>query len=48
VLLRGGPTHSGEFRQQLERLSDQFTVVAWDIPGCGRSSDPPEQVQIRD
>jgi pimeloyl-ACP methyl ester carboxylesterase len=48
VLLHGGPTHSGEFRQQLEGLSDKFTVVAWDMPGCGQSSDPPEQFRIRD
>jgi pimeloyl-ACP methyl ester carboxylesterase len=27
---------------QLEALSDEFTVVAWDAPGAGRSSDPPE------
>jgi pimeloyl-ACP methyl ester carboxylesterase len=28
-------------RRQLEDLSDEFTVVAWDAPGAGRSSDPP-------
>src|SRR5579859_4871903 len=48
VLLHGGPTHSGEFRQQLEGLADQFSVVAWDMPGCGQSSDPPEHFRIRD
>jgi pimeloyl-ACP methyl ester carboxylesterase len=30
------------WRRQLEELSDEFTVVAWDAPGAGRSSDPPE------
>jgi pimeloyl-ACP methyl ester carboxylesterase len=30
------------WRGQLEGLSDRFTVVAWDMPGAGRSSDPPE------
>jgi pimeloyl-ACP methyl ester carboxylesterase len=30
------------WRRQLEELSDQFTVVAWDAPGAGGSSDPPE------
>jgi pimeloyl-ACP methyl ester carboxylesterase len=30
------------WRRQLEGLSDEFTVVAWDAPGAGRSSDPPE------
>jgi pimeloyl-ACP methyl ester carboxylesterase len=48
LLLHGGPTHSGEFRQQLEQLSDQFTVIACDMPGCGQSSDPPQDFRIRD
>jgi len=43
VLLHGyvgdGPT---TWRRQLERLCDQFTVVAWDAPGAGGSADPPE------
>ena len=43
VLLHGyvgdGPT---TWRQQLDGLSDAFTVVAWDAPGAGRSGDPPE------
>ena len=43
VLLHGfvgdGPT---TWRPQLDGLSDEFTVVAWDAPGAGRSSDPPE------
>jgi pimeloyl-ACP methyl ester carboxylesterase len=43
VLLHGyvgdGPT---TWRRQLERLCDEFTVVAWDAPGAGRSTDPPE------
>jgi pimeloyl-ACP methyl ester carboxylesterase len=30
------------WRPQIESLSDEFTVVAWDAPGAGRSSDPPE------
>jgi pimeloyl-ACP methyl ester carboxylesterase len=30
------------WRPQLDALSDEFTVVAWDAPGAGRSSDPPE------
>jgi pimeloyl-ACP methyl ester carboxylesterase len=44
VLLHGyagdGPT---TWRRQLDELSDEFTVVAWDAPGAGRSSDPPER-----
>ncbi len=34
----GRATWSG----QLEDLSDEFTVIAWDTPGTGGSSDPPE------
>lgn len=33
----------GTWRAQLDALSDEFTVVAWDAPGAGRSSDPPEE-----
>jgi pimeloyl-ACP methyl ester carboxylesterase len=44
VLLHGyvgdGPT---TWRPQLDGLSDEFTVIAWDAPGAGRSSDPPER-----
>ena len=42
VLLHGWPCNSREWRRQIEDLSGEFTVVAWDTPGCGRSSDPPE------
>ena len=45
VLVHGyvgdGPT---TWRQQLEALADDFTVVAWDAPGSGTSSDPPEGI----
>jgi pimeloyl-ACP methyl ester carboxylesterase len=27
---------------QIEGLADEFTVIAWDAPGAGKSSDPPE------
>jgi pimeloyl-ACP methyl ester carboxylesterase len=47
VLLHGyvgdGPT---TWRQQLDGLSDEFTVVAWDAPGAGRSTDPPERIGL--
>jgi pimeloyl-ACP methyl ester carboxylesterase len=36
------------WRRQLEGLSDEFTVVAWDLPGAGRSSDPPPSFGIAD
>jgi pimeloyl-ACP methyl ester carboxylesterase len=49
VLLHGyigdGPT---TWRRQLDELSDEFTVVAWDAPGTGRSSDPPERFGLDD
>ena len=46
ILLHGGLSDSREWRRQLEGLSDEFTVVAWDAPGCGQSSDPPETFRL--
>jgi pimeloyl-ACP methyl ester carboxylesterase len=47
LLLHGyvgdGPT---TWRPQLEALSGAYTVIAWDAPGAGRSSDPPESFGI--
>jgi pimeloyl-ACP methyl ester carboxylesterase len=34
------------WRQQIDALSNQFTVIVWDAPGAGRSSDPPESFGI--
>ncbi len=48
VLLHGWPTNSREWRRQLDALSDEFTVVAWDAPGAGQSSDPPEDFRLAD
>ena len=49
VLLHGGlGLDSREWRHQLAGLSDEFTVVAWDMLGCGQSSDPPEGFQASD
>ena len=45
---KGTVTDSREWRRQLDELSDEFTVVAWDAPGCGRSSDPPETFSLPD
>jgi pimeloyl-ACP methyl ester carboxylesterase len=33
---------------QIEALSSDFTVLAWDAPGSGRSSDPPETFRAAD
>jgi pimeloyl-ACP methyl ester carboxylesterase len=47
VLLQGfvGDARS-TWRRQIDELSDEFTVVAWDVPGAGRSSDPPESFTL--
>jgi pimeloyl-ACP methyl ester carboxylesterase len=42
VLLHGILQDSRAWRAQFADLRDEFTVVAWDAPGCGRSADPPE------
>lgn len=48
VLLHGWPNNSREWHRQLDALSDEWTVVAWDAPGAGRSSDPPETFRLAD
>jgi pimeloyl-ACP methyl ester carboxylesterase len=41
VLLHGIPSDGRVWSRQLAGLADEFTVIAWDAPGCGRSSDRP-------
>jgi pimeloyl-ACP methyl ester carboxylesterase len=48
VLLHGGLGDSRGWPDQLRDLSDEFAVVAWDAPGCGTSSDPPETFGLPD
>ncbi len=48
VLLHGAFSDSREWRRQLEGLSDEFTVIAWDAPGFGQSSDPPASFRALD
>ncbi|HET8908604.1 MAG TPA: alpha/beta hydrolase [Ktedonobacterales bacterium] len=49
VLLHGAfGFDSQSWRRQIDALSDEFTVVAWDMPGCGQSSDPPENFLATD
>lgn len=48
VLLHGAVSDSREWHRQIDSLSEDFTVVAWDAPGCGRSSDPPETFRLPD
>jgi pimeloyl-ACP methyl ester carboxylesterase len=46
VLLHGFTQDSRVWQPQIEGLSDQFTVIAWDAPGAGQSSDPHEPFGI--
>lgn len=48
VLLHGGLSDHREWRPQIDDLSDRFEVVAWDAPGCGGSTDPPEPFRMPD
>jgi pimeloyl-ACP methyl ester carboxylesterase len=48
VLLHGGMEDSRSWRWQVDALADEFTVLAWDAPGCGRSSDVPESWRMPD
>ena len=48
VLLHGFVGDSREWRRQIDDLSAEFMVVAWDAPGSGRSSDPPETFRLSD
>ena len=48
VLLHGFVGNSREWRKSIDTLSDEYTVVAWDAPGAGRSTDPPESFRLSD
>jgi len=48
VLLHGFIQDSRVWAPQLADLSDRFTVIAWDAPGAGQSSDPPPTYAISD
>jgi pimeloyl-ACP methyl ester carboxylesterase len=48
VLLHGAASDGREWLPQLDGLSDRLTVVAWDEPGAGRSSDPAEDFGLAD
>ncbi|HEY6556303.1 MAG TPA: alpha/beta fold hydrolase [Polyangiaceae bacterium] len=48
VLLHGFLCDSRCWRRQLSGLSDHFRVLAWDAPGAGSSSDPPDTFTTRD
>ena len=46
VLVHGAAEDSRIWQRQLAVLADEFTVVAWDEPGAGRSSDLPEGMTL--
>jgi pimeloyl-ACP methyl ester carboxylesterase len=41
VLVHSAASDAREWRLQIAALADEFTVIAWDEPGAGRSSDVP-------
>jgi len=48
VLVHGATVDGRMWRPQLAALADEFTVVAWDEPGAGRSSDVPVDFGLGD
>ena len=48
VLVHGAGEDGRIWQPQLEGLSDELTVVAWDEPGAGRSSDVPADFRLAD
>ena len=48
VLVHGAAADGRMWQPQLDRLADEFTVVAWDEPGAGRSSDAPPSFGLED
>lgn len=48
VLLHGGVSDSRVWTRHMAELSTDFTVAAWDAPGCGQSADPPDGFRLPD
>ena len=48
VLVHGAGVDGRMWRPQLTALADEFTVVAWDEPGAGRSDDVPAGFGLAD
>jgi pimeloyl-ACP methyl ester carboxylesterase len=48
VFVHGAAEDGRTWRPQLAALGDEFTVVAWDEPGAGRSSDVPADFTLAD
>lgn len=43
VLLHGMSNNSQSWKKQMKELQEYYTVIAWDAPGYGQSSDPQEE-----
>jgi pimeloyl-ACP methyl ester carboxylesterase len=48
VFVHGAAEDGRVWRPQLSALADEFTIVAWDEPGAGRSSDVPTGFGLAD
>lgn len=48
VFVHGGAEDSRTWTPQLDALSDEFTTIAWDEPGAGRSDDVPDEFGLAD
>jgi pimeloyl-ACP methyl ester carboxylesterase len=48
VFVHGAASDARLWRPQLAALADEFTVVAWDEPGAGRSSNVPADFGLAD
>jgi pimeloyl-ACP methyl ester carboxylesterase len=48
LFVHGAAVDSRMWQPQLTALADEFTVVAWDEPGAGRSSDVPASFGLTD
>ena len=48
MFVHGGVEDSRSWTPQLDALSDEFTVIAWDEPGAGGSQDVPDEFGLSD
>jgi pimeloyl-ACP methyl ester carboxylesterase len=48
IFVHGAAEDGRVWRPQLSALADEFTVVAWDEPGAGRSADVPADFGLAD
>jgi pimeloyl-ACP methyl ester carboxylesterase len=46
ILVHGAVCDSRVWERQFDAFSGEFSVVAWDAPGCGESADPPESFRL--